>query len=67
MTKYERYYADKSVAYKYRLFDNCEYTLNLLEKGEVFFICPKLSSIKFKLLMKIKDLEIKKARRSVPA
>ena len=31
------------------------------------FICPKLSSIKFKLLMKIKDLEIKKARRSVPA
>ena len=40
MTKFERYYADKDVAYKYRPFDNCEYTLNLLEKGEVFFAPP---------------------------
>ena len=40
MTKHERYYADKAVAYKYRPFDNCEYILNLLEKGEVFFAPP---------------------------
>lgn len=40
MNKYEKFYSKKNVAYKYRPFDDCQFTLNLLEKGEVFFSSP---------------------------